>query len=48
MKIAIFYNVAFSGAKRVVLEHVKGLKLLGHTVDIYTTDQANDNFDPGT
>ena len=48
MKIAIFYNIAFSGAKRVVLEHVKGLKLLGHTVDIYTTDQANDIFDPGT
>ena len=48
MKIAVFYNIAFSGAKRVVLEHVKGLKLLGHNVDIYTTDQANDIFDPGT
>lgn len=47
MKIAVFYNIAFSGAKRVVLGHVKGLKLLGHTVDIYTTDQANDILDPG-
>ena len=47
MKIAIFYNLTFSGAKRVVLEHVKGLKALGHTVDVYTTDKEHDIFDPG-
>lgn len=47
MKIAVYYNIAFSGAKRVVLEHVKGLRSLGNIVDVYTTDQAKDIFDPG-
>lgn len=47
MKIAIFYDIAFSGAKRVVKEHVKGLRSLGHFVDLYTTNQAIDDFDPG-
>ncbi len=46
MKIAIYYYINFSGAKRVVMEHAKGLKSLGHTVDIYTTDTAKDIFDP--
>jgi len=47
MKIAVFYYIKFSGAKRVVQEHVKGLKSLGHSVDVYTTDSAIDIFDPG-
>ena len=47
MKIAVFYYIKFSGAKRVVQEHVKGLKALGHSVDVYTTDNALDIFDPG-
>ncbi len=47
MKIAVFYDIAFSGAKRVVKEHVKGLRSLGHVVDVYTTDKAIDDFDPG-
>lgn len=47
MKIAVFYNIAFSGAKRVVKEHVQGLRSLGHFVDVYTTDKALDDFDPG-
>jgi glycosyltransferase involved in cell wall biosynthesis len=46
MKIAVFYCINFSGAKRVVQEHVKGLKKQGNLVDVYTTDQANDIFDP--
>jgi len=46
MKIAIFYNISFSGAKRAVFEHTKGLEALGNAVDIYTTDQANDIFSP--
>ncbi|OGH24860.1 MAG: hypothetical protein A3B47_01980 [Candidatus Levybacteria bacterium RIFCSPLOWO2_01_FULL_39_24] len=46
MKIAVFYNLKFSGAKRTVQEHVKGLKALGHTVDVYTTDEEHDIFDP--
>lgn len=47
MKIAVFYNLTFSGAKRTVLEHVKGLRLLGHIVDVYTLDKEHDIFDPG-
>lgn len=47
MKIAVFYNLTFSGAKRTVLEHVKGLRALGHTVDVYTLDEEHDIFDPG-
>jgi glycosyltransferase involved in cell wall biosynthesis len=47
MKIAVFYNLPFSGAKRTVLEHVKGLKTLGHAVDVYTLDKEHDIFDPG-
>jgi len=47
MKIAIFYNISFSGAKRVVMEHVRGLRAIGNYVDIYTTDTKSDIFDPG-
>lgn len=47
MKIAVYYYIEFSGAKRVVKEHVEGLRLLGHLVDVYTTDKAKDIFDPG-
>lgn len=47
MKIAVFYNLAFGGAKRSVFEHVKGLTKLGHIVDVYTTDKEHDMFDPG-
>jgi glycosyltransferase involved in cell wall biosynthesis len=46
MKIAVFYNLAFGGAKRVVLEHVKGLQKSGHSVDVYTVNGENDVFDP--
>lgn len=46
MKIAVFYNISFSGAKRVVKEHVLGLKKLGNQVDVYTTDTQSDIFDP--
>ena len=46
MKIAVFYNLAFGGAKRVVLEHVRGLKKNGHSVDLYTTNSESDAFDP--
>lgn len=46
MKIAVYYNLPFSGAKRTVFEHVKGLRALGHTVDVYTLDEGGDIFDP--
>lgn len=47
MNIAVYYYVKFSGAKRVVMEHVKGLTKLGNNVDIYTIDGSNDIFNPG-
>lgn len=46
MKIAIFYNLSFGGAKRVVFEHIKGLKNKGHILDLYTVNPQNDIFDP--
>lgn len=46
MKIAVFYHLPFGGAKRVVKEHVKGLRNLGHTVDVYTINRKKDIFDP--
>lgn len=46
MKIAVFYNLSFGGAKRVVFEHVKGLKNKGHILDLYTVNAENDIFDP--
>jgi len=48
MKIAVFYNLTFSGAKRTVLEQVRGLRALGHVVDVYTLDKGHDIFDPGS
>lgn len=47
MKIAIYYNLAYGGAKRAVQEHVRGLRKLGHTVDVYTQDKQKDMFSPG-
>lgn len=46
MKVAIFYNLCFGGAKRAVFEHTKGLRKLGHTVDVYTLDKEVDQFSP--
>ena len=45
MKIAVFYNLDFGGAKRAVFEQTKRLKERGHTVDVYTTDKNLDYFD---
>lgn len=48
MRIAVYYNIPFGGAKRVVQEHVRGLRALGHKVDVYTQDASHDIFDPGS
>lgn len=45
MKIALFYNLNFGGAKRAVFEHVKRLQERGHLVEVYTTDGMRDAFD---
>jgi glycosyltransferase involved in cell wall biosynthesis len=47
MNIAVYYNLPFGGAKRAVQAHVSGLRARGHVVDVYTTDQEHDLFDPG-
>lgn len=47
MKIAIYYNLLFGGAKRVVLDQTKKLIKKGHEVHIYTTDKEIDSLDPG-
>ncbi len=46
MKIAIFYNLNFGGAKRVVMDHAKNLSKNGHKIDLYTTNHEKDAFDP--
>lgn len=46
MKIAVYYNLDYGGAKRAVQEHVKGLSKLGHQVDVYTIDEKSDNLSP--
>lgn len=48
MKIAVFYNLAYGGAKRAVQAQVRELSKLGHFVDVYTIDQEKDNLSPGT
>lgn len=45
MRIAVFYNLDFGGAKRAVFEQVRRLKARGHLVDVYTTDSETDAFD---
>jgi len=45
MRIALFYNLHFGGAKRAAYEQVKRLVERGHTVDVYTTDPYQDIFD---
>jgi glycosyltransferase involved in cell wall biosynthesis len=46
MRIGVFYNLPFGGAKRVVSEHVKGLRSQGNPVDVYTINSSGDYFDP--
>lgn len=46
MKIAVYYNLNFGGAKRVVFEQVKGLSQKGHDVDLYLITDERDIFDP--
>jgi glycosyltransferase involved in cell wall biosynthesis len=46
MKIAVYYNFDYGGAKRVVKEQVRGLVKLGHQVDVYTIDNKEDDLNP--
>lgn len=44
--MAVYYNLAFGGAKRVVKDQVKGLVEAGDRVDVYTINHEKDLFDP--
>jgi glycosyltransferase involved in cell wall biosynthesis len=46
MRIAVYYNLNFGGAKRVVFEQVKGLCKKGHIIDLYLISKEEDIFDP--
>lgn len=46
MKIAVFYNLQVSGAKRVVFDQVKWLRKLNHVVDVYTIKPQDELFNP--
>src|SRR5712692_1101782 len=46
MKIALFHNLPSGGAKRVVYEHARRLKALGHTLDLYTFETVDEKFLP--
>ena len=44
LKIAIFHNLPASGAIKALRDNISFLKANGHTVDVYTTDYANETF----
>lgn len=46
MKVAFFYHLKFGGAKRVVMDQVKGFKKERIYVDVYTINHEKDFFDP--
>src|SRR5205823_5828331 len=46
MKIALFHNLPSGGAKRVVYEHARRLKALGHRLDLYTFETVDEIFLP--
>jgi glycosyltransferase involved in cell wall biosynthesis len=46
MKIAVFHNLYFSGAKRALYSFVKYLKSVGHQVDVHVPSTADENYLP--
>jgi glycosyltransferase involved in cell wall biosynthesis len=46
MKIGVFHNLPSGGAKRALFEHARGLKALGHRLDLYVVGTADDVFLP--
>ncbi|MFD2569435.1 glycosyltransferase family 4 protein [Spirosoma soli] len=44
MKIAVWHNVPSGGSKRALYYHLKGLKERGHTIEIWTTPQADSEY----
>lgn len=46
MKIAVVHNLPSGGARRALVEHCRGLKRLGHTVEAFYPDTADEAFLP--
>ena len=46
MKIAVFHNLPFGGAKRALYGLVKYLVRAGHQVDVFVPSTANETFSP--
>jgi glycosyltransferase involved in cell wall biosynthesis len=46
MRIAVYYNLNFGGAKRVIFEQVKWLAKKKHKIDLYLITKDEDIFDP--
>ena len=46
MKIAVFHNLPFGGAKRALYDFVKYLKNVGHQVEVHVPSTADDNYLP--
>jgi glycosyltransferase involved in cell wall biosynthesis len=46
MKIALFHNLPSGGAKRVIYEHARSLKALGHRLDLYVLGSVDETFLP--
>ena len=46
MRIAVWHNLPSGGAKRALFQHVKGLVALGHTVESWTLETADQSYLP--
>jgi glycosyltransferase involved in cell wall biosynthesis len=48
MRIAVYHDLPSGGAKRALREQVKGLRALGHVVDVFVPSTADERFLPLT
>ena len=46
MRIAVVHNLPSGGARRALVEHCRGLRALGHTVEAFCPDTADEAFLP--
>jgi glycosyltransferase involved in cell wall biosynthesis len=46
MRIAVWHNLPSGGAKRALFNHVRELKVRGHYLEAWTTDQSSESYLP--
>ena len=46
MRIAVVHNLPSGGARRALVEHCRGLRALGHTIEAFNPDTADEAFLP--